>query len=98
MVSLFDPTPYDDENRAAYFEMSDTQRRTARQRSLLAAGVHPATGLALAGNGETCGNCAHLTGHSRTRTYWKCDLVATTHGPGTDIRLGWPACIRWEPR
>lgn len=75
--------------------MSATQRLTHKRRLLLAAGVHPTTKLNLANNGETCGSCAHHFSHSRRNTYHKCDLVAFTHGPGSDIRLSWPACIKW---
>jgi hypothetical protein len=48
--------------------------------------------------GETCGSCRHLVAHGRTRNYWKCGLVAWTHGAATDIRKRSPACELWaEP-
>jgi hypothetical protein len=46
--------------------------------------------------GETCGSCEHLIRHRTARSFWKCDLVKWTHGPGTDIRRSTPACSRWE--
>jgi hypothetical protein len=56
----------------------------------------PGTGPA----GETCKTCTHKrsTGSACARVYWKCDLMrnAWTGGPGTDIRMGSPACSRWE--
>ena len=68
------------------------RRRTQWQRDRIAAGMHPATGVALADNGETCGTCGNLRGSG----YYKCALVKSTHGAGTDIRRSWPACARWK--
>lgn len=52
--------------------------------------------------GETCRSCQHkvATGNSDRRVYLKCELMRKcwTHGPGTDIRAGWPACSHWEPK
>jgi len=45
---------------------------------------------------KQCKTCKHLTGHRRARTYYKCLLRGVTHGPGTDHRVGWPACGRYE--
>lgn len=46
--------------------------------------------------GETCGSCAHLASHGGgNRTYYKCGLVAWTHGAATDIRKRSPACELW---
>lgn len=46
--------------------------------------------------GHTCGTCRHFVRLSYHRPYYKCDLTAITHGPGTDWRVRWPACGRWE--
>ncbi len=46
--------------------------------------------------GETCGSCANLVHHGRSRCYFKCGLIAWTHGPGTDIRKRDPACSLWK--
>lgn len=35
-------------------------------------------------------------GHGGKRTYYKCMLMPVTNGPGSDIRLSWPACVKWE--
>lgn len=48
--------------------------------------------------GETCRTCAHSCFIKFAKTYWKCDLVQHTGGPGTDIRLKWAACSRFEKR
>lgn len=83
--------------RKAMAGASYTRRLTARNNALLARGRHPATSLPLRGD-EQCGTCVHAKGHTRTKTYYKCDQVALTFGAATDIRLSWPACTRWEPR
>lgn len=50
--------------------------------------------------GETCGSCAHrVRARIRSgRVFQKCGLMrhAWTHGPGSDIKAGSPACSRWE--
>lgn len=52
----------------------------------------PGTGPAC----ETCRSCAHSTLQGGTAgRYWKCALVKSTRGPGTDIRLKSPACRYW---
>lgn len=55
----------------------------------------PGTGPA----GETCKTCQHYCrtgGHAKH--YLKCGRTrhAWTHGPGTDIKAGAPACKFWE--
>lgn len=50
--------------------------------------------------GETCKTCRHYT-RTATRSgkeFRKCLLMraAWTHGPGTDIKAGAPACQKWE--
>jgi hypothetical protein len=47
--------------------------------------------------GMKCKDCAHfrrVAGGSRT--FFKCGLVKPTGGPGTDIRMGIPACEFFE--
>lgn len=77
--------------------LSRDRRRTVRRRQALEAGMHPLIGLPLADNGETCGSCNHHRAlrHNR-RVYHKCALVGDSRGPGTDLRIGWPACVRWD--
>jgi hypothetical protein len=91
-VTLFDPGPAVEPPPP----LSADRRRTLRQQATLAAGHHPATGVLLAGNGETCRTCAHAVGRRYAKTYWKCDRVRDSHCAATDIRLSWPACALWE--
>lgn len=74
---------------------STDQARTARNEFMLSNGIHPATRRPLAGDGETCATCVHVVrnGHG-DRGYWKCQrhIKGVTGGPGTDIRVSWPAC------
>jgi len=48
--------------------------------------------------GETCKSCKHSWSHTTAKRYWKCALVKPTRGAGTDIRLKWAACSRWESK
>lgn len=60
---------------------------------------------ALPGTGpedKTCRDCKHKLTMSNTgaKSWIKCDLMraAWTHGPGSDIRAGSPACRRFEQK
>lgn len=89
-------------------QISADRRRTMRQLEMLQKRRHPLTGGALhpdapaladrSAPGPRCRNCAHvaLQGGVAGR-YTKCGLGPITGGPGTDIRLWWPGCSRWEP-
>jgi hypothetical protein len=52
--------------------------------------------------GKTCRDCKHKQTQSNTgnKSWIKCELMraAWTHGPGSDIRAGSPACRRFEPK
>lgn len=87
-VTLFDPGP-----GTPVEVLSADARRTAGQRAYLDAGMHPVTRGAARPDLGICGTCAHhvVHGHNRRR-YHKCELRPVTSGPGTDIRLSWPAC------
>lgn len=87
-VTLFDPGP-----GTPVEVLSAGARRSAGQKALLAAGIHPVTNGRARPDLGTCGTCAHriVTGHN-LRSYHKCDLRPITAGPGTDIRVSWPAC------
>lgn len=76
--------------------LSVGRKITLRNNAMLEQGVHPVSRRLLANNGRTCGTCSHHTVNVRTKTYHKCDLNLTG-GPGTDIRLSWPACTAWMP-
>lgn len=74
-------------------------RLTARKNDMLANGRNPGSGHELAHTGETCGTCIHARTREDGRAkYWKCELGQLSHGPATDIRLKWPACVRWKTR
>lgn len=87
---LFDSPVVD---RAPAVKVSTDRRRTLRNQALLDRGLHPVSRRALRGDG-TCGECTHCTRHGR---YIKCDLNSTS-GPGTDIRLKWPACVSFRDK
>jgi hypothetical protein len=44
---------------------------------------------------QSCKTCARHFAHDHARTYHKCELVGCSHGPGTDIRVGW-VCDQWK--
>lgn len=97
-MTLFDPGPPEVTDETA--DLSADQRRTLRRREALAAGYHPTTGrkLLVAPEGVpplTCGDCAHhVRNGGHARTYHKCARTpgGLTHGPGSDVRVSWPAC------
>jgi hypothetical protein len=56
--------------------------------------------IALYGEGPAgccCKSCMHLVSHRPgKRRFYKCALRKITHGPGSDHRVGWPACAKYE--
>lgn len=48
--------------------------------------------------GVKCKTCKHLFAHTMGKRWYKCDLRNFTHGPGSDHRVNWPACARYEER
>lgn len=79
---------------------SPDQARTRRNREAIEKGRHPVAGVALLREGgHTCGDCSHAMQTSGgARWFWKCDTMPRTGGPGTDLRVSWPACVRFEER
>lgn len=77
--------------------LSADARRTLRNRQMIERGRHPVTNAPLLDPGwnRTCGDCDHHFSHTRNQTWHKCELNAT-HGPATDIRVGWPACAKFR--
>lgn len=78
---------------------SEDARRTRANRELLERGVHPATRVALADNGRTCGGCIHAVQvQPGARSFWKCDQhrLGLSRSGASDIRVSWPACTRFE--
>jgi hypothetical protein len=62
-------------------------------------GLHPlGARLYEPNDGEKrCENCRHLLKKSRSRVWYKCALSPKqTGGPGTDVKLKWWACEKWE--
>lgn len=64
------------------------------------AGLHP-FGLPLLkpiDPGKTCGTCEHRYSRQpgNRKVFHKCKLFEITAGPGTDLRLKWPGCVKWE--
>jgi len=49
-------------------------------------------------DGETCKTCAYFRRKRSASTYFGCILcyLNWTHGTGSDIRAGSPACRQWE--
>jgi hypothetical protein len=98
------PHPWDDfvtaERRAPRKRkegISYGRAMTLRNNAMIEGGKHPMTKMPLREpRGETCGSCRHSIAHSVSKRYFKCNLVPITFGPGTDIRLKWPACVKWE--
>lgn len=79
--------------------LSPDRRRTARQKAMVAAGVHPLTGTPVNPAG-TCGGCAHrYLRADAARPFPKCAGWGgryETRGPGTDVRAWWPACEQFQ--
>jgi hypothetical protein len=47
---------------------------------------------------KQCGDCAHHIKKRMSKDYHKCDIwhKPLTNGPGTDIRVRWRACAKFE--
>lgn len=65
----------------------------------IAHGIHPATKLALAGNGKTCGDCARLWDKwtPSGKHFYKCASMEM-HNDGPDITKSWPACSLFKQK
>lgn len=92
---LFDPEPFA-VAPSAEEKISADRKRTVKRQQLLERGIHPATKTKVVSNGETCKSCSHSV--KVDDRWWKCELVSFSRGPGSDIRVGWPACEKWESR
>jgi hypothetical protein len=93
-LGLFDAPPAVEQPDDLYVGLSVDARRTVQQKATIARGRHPLTG-GLAFPGASCGTCPHAFRQPGTAgSYLKCRLGPNTRGPGTDIRVWWPACIR----
>jgi len=92
---LFDPAEFAVPQPSREPGLSADRKRTVRRQELLDQGIHPATRCALREGDETCYSCVHAV---KSWKWWKCDRLPFTGGPGTDIRVSWRACVKWEPR
>lgn len=100
--SLFDPAEYPTSAGVAqpgeWQNLSAGAKRTARNKAALEAGVHPATRCPVRPELGTCSTCANHIVLAANRTWHKCNRAGITHGPGTDIRVSWPACSLYVER
>lgn len=46
--------------------------------------------------GKRCKQCKHLFYKQYANKYYKCALRQNTNGPGTDQRVNWNACAKFE--
>ena len=69
---------------------------TRRKLAVLAAGLHPITGLPLLDRVTQCRSCAHVHRRHLAKVYIKCEL-RDTRSEVTDLRLWYPACTAYEP-
>jgi hypothetical protein len=91
MTDLFEHRP----KLPAWFTAGSTATEVHMRR--VSAGLHP-TGFRLASEslGKTCGDCDHVLVRKLGKRYYKCGEAKITSGPASDIRLKWPACVRFE--
>lgn len=48
--------------------------------------------------GMHCKDCALLYCHGRGKRYYKCRLRRHTNGPGSDHKVRWNACAKFQPK
>lgn len=46
--------------------------------------------------GRTCKSCVNLYSRHFAKVYHKCKLRKETRGAGSDHRVNWPACAKYE--
>ena len=52
-------------------------------------------------DGQTCKGCVHLRYalmRNPNARHWKCDRRVLTHGRGSDHKVSFPACAKYEKR
>ena len=76
-------------------EAREIERKGKKRRTQASGNAAP---IGSGPDGETCKTCRHAYSVKYSKRYWKCALVKPTCGLGSDIRLKWPACSRWEPK
>ena len=85
--------------KSSNHRLSPDRLRTLKAETLISQGYHP-FGYPLVNNGKTCKDCSNCkaTGKRHTHNYYKCLLKGNSRGPGTDLRLKWPACIYFKEK
>lgn len=58
--------------------------------------VNPMCRAAGITEGKKCKTCRHLIRKRYSKVYYKCAFRGNTNGPGTDHRVNWPACGKYE--
>jgi hypothetical protein len=83
-------------------EESAQVRRTKIAKDKIARGIHPANDSPTRPDLGTCGDCAHLVRRTagNKRNLLKCPYhrLGTSSSEASDVRAGWPACIKFERR
>lgn len=89
-------------------KLSADRARTLKAAATLAQGRHPLGGKLHAdaapaddrkADGLRCRGCVHVVRQEYVAgDYLKCDAHLITRGPGTDLRLWWPACEGFEAK
>jgi hypothetical protein len=46
--------------------------------------------------GKICRECRHMIVKRFAKTYYKCRFRENTNGPGSDHRVRWSACVKFE--
>lgn len=95
-MSLFPDWQEEHSKDPEWFEAGKTTPKA--QIGNVRCGLHPFGAPLTEVEGATCGNCKHLFKRRMSRSYLKCDLMKNTFGPGTDLRIKWRGCVKWEAK
>lgn len=49
-------------------------------------------------DGTRCKTCIHIYAKRYANTYYKCELRKNTNGPGTDHKVNFPTCGKYQER
>lgn len=70
------------------FETRDVYNPAFENPMVVACGIGPQL--------TKCKSCTHLNSKQYSKTYYKCELRGNTNGPGTDHRVNFQACAKYE--
>ena len=77
--------------------MAEEQLELEVERSYIPNDVNPMVrAFGYGPEGLKCKSCTHLVCKQYANRYYKCDLRVNTNGPGTDHRVGWNACYKYD--